>query len=92
MQVCYNIIYDAGLGVEERASSKILEQKYKNALVALDKGKSGSGNSGADIGKGSKCSKFSNSSKITFTNYELDKRTSGAKRTHSSSNTSNKSR
>ena len=66
LQACYTIIHDAGLRVEERASSKILAQKHKEALVALDNGKGGSGNSGADTGKGSKSSKFSNSSEIFF--------------------------
>ena len=62
----YTIIHDAGLRVEERASSKILAQKHKEVLVVLDKGKGGSGNLAADEGKGSKSSKFSNSSEILF--------------------------
>ena len=92
MQACYTIIHNASLRVEERASSKILVQKHKEALVTLDKGKGGSGNSGADTGKGSKSSKFLILVKYSFTNNELDKRSSGAKRTHSSSNNSRKSR
>ena len=92
LQACYTIIHDAGLKVEECASGKILAQKHKEALVALDKGKGGLGNSAADTGKGSKSSKFLILVKYSFTNNELDKRSSSAKRTHSSSNNSRKSR
>ena len=57
IQACYNVIHDAGLRVEERAATKFMAQKHREALSALSKSKGGKGDSGTGTSNSSKPSK-----------------------------------
>ena len=57
IQACYNVIRDAGLRVEERAATKFMAQKHREALSALSKSKGEKGDSGTGASNSSKPSK-----------------------------------
>ena len=78
IQACYNVIHDAGLRVEDRAATKFMAQKHREALSALSKSKGGKRDSGTGTGnssKPSKCLMFLSNSKILLIMYRhKDKR------------------